>query len=123
MSGSPSNPAHPAEDPRDDTESAERRDGALVSEPRDPGDTRRPRREHPTAPYLEAIVSYGFRGSVRFHVPGHKGGSGTAHSRSTSARTSRASTPGPCPPPTSARRSWPLPPTAPGRRGFSPTGP
>ena len=30
----------------------------------------------PTAPYLEAIVSYGFRGSVRFHVPGHKGGPG-----------------------------------------------
>jgi lysine decarboxylase len=34
------------------------------------------RRELPTAPYLEAIVSYGFRGSVRFHVPGHKGGAG-----------------------------------------------
>lgn len=33
-------------------------------------------RELPTAPYLEAIVSYGFRGSVRFHVPGHKGGTG-----------------------------------------------
>ena len=32
--------------------------------------------ELPTAPYLEAIVSYGFRGSVRFHVPGHKGGPG-----------------------------------------------
>ena len=30
----------------------------------------------PTAPYLDAIVSYGFRGSVRFHVPGHKGGPG-----------------------------------------------
>jgi lysine decarboxylase len=38
---------------------------------------RRPHpRELPTAPYLEAIVSYGFRGSVRFHVPGHKGGAG-----------------------------------------------
>ncbi len=34
------------------------------------------RREMPTAPYLDAIVSYGFRGSVRFHVPGHKGGPG-----------------------------------------------
>jgi arginine decarboxylase len=33
-------------------------------------------RELPTAPYLEAIVSYGFRGSQRFHVPGHKGGPG-----------------------------------------------
>ncbi|MGH2856450.1 MAG: aminotransferase class I/II-fold pyridoxal phosphate-dependent enzyme, partial [Solirubrobacteraceae bacterium] len=37
---------------------------------------RRSARELPTAPYLEAIVSYGFRGSVRFHVPGHKGGPG-----------------------------------------------
>ncbi len=33
-------------------------------------------RELPTAPYLDAIVSYGFRGSVRFHTPGHKGGPG-----------------------------------------------
>ena len=32
--------------------------------------------EQPTAPYLDAIVSYGFRGSRRFHVPGHKGGAG-----------------------------------------------
>ena len=30
----------------------------------------------PTAPYLEAITAYGFRGSLRFHVPGHKGGDG-----------------------------------------------
>jgi arginine decarboxylase len=30
----------------------------------------------PTAPYLEAITAYGFRGSTRFHVPGHKGGAG-----------------------------------------------
>jgi arginine decarboxylase len=43
--------------------------------PRDGGPHRRPR-ELPTAPYLEAIVSYGFRGSQRFHVPGHKGGPG-----------------------------------------------
>ena len=28
----------------------------------------------PTAPYLDAVVAYGFRGSTRFHVPGHKGG-------------------------------------------------
>jgi arginine decarboxylase len=63
-------------DPRDDGEPAELRDGALVAEPRDAAEMRRPRREHPTAPYLEAIVSYGFRGSVRFHVPGHKGGAG-----------------------------------------------
>jgi len=30
----------------------------------------------PTAPYLDALVSYGFRGPTRFHVPGHKGGAG-----------------------------------------------
>ncbi len=30
----------------------------------------------PTTPYLEAITAYGFRGSTRFHVPGHKGGVG-----------------------------------------------
>ncbi len=52
-------------------------------EPREPDEPKdvideRPRRarELPTAPYLDAIVSYGFRGSVRFHVPGHKGGPG-----------------------------------------------
>jgi arginine decarboxylase len=38
--------------------------------------TQAPQHELPTAPYLDAIVSYGFRGSVRFHVPGHKGGPG-----------------------------------------------
>jgi arginine decarboxylase len=32
--------------------------------------------EQPTAPYLDAVVGYGFRGSGRFHVPGHKGGTG-----------------------------------------------
>ena len=32
--------------------------------------------DQPTAPYLEAITAYGFRGSLRFHVPGHKGGEG-----------------------------------------------
>jgi arginine decarboxylase len=35
-----------------------------------------PRSAQPTAPYLEAITAYGFRGSSRFHVPGHKGGEG-----------------------------------------------
>lgn len=30
----------------------------------------------PNAPYLEALVAYGFRGPTRFHVPGHKGGAG-----------------------------------------------
>src|SRR5213080_1502800 len=35
-----------------------------------------PPSEQPTAPYLEAVTAYGFRGSTRFHVPGHKGGEG-----------------------------------------------
>jgi arginine decarboxylase len=39
------------------------------------GATRTPAAQ-PTAPYLEAITAYGFRGSLRFHVPGHKGGPG-----------------------------------------------
>jgi arginine decarboxylase len=33
-------------------------------------------REQPTAPYLDAVVAYAFRGPARFHVPGHKGGPG-----------------------------------------------
>lgn len=32
--------------------------------------------ERPTAPYLDAVTAYAFRGSTRFHVPGHKGGEG-----------------------------------------------
>jgi lysine decarboxylase len=32
--------------------------------------------EQPDAPYLDAIWAYAFRGSTRFHVPGHKGGAG-----------------------------------------------
>jgi arginine decarboxylase len=32
--------------------------------------------EQPTAPYLDAVVAYAFRGSARYHVPGHKGGPG-----------------------------------------------
>ena len=32
--------------------------------------------EQPTAPYLDAVVGYAFRGPARFHVPGHKGGHG-----------------------------------------------
>src|SRR5918996_1801313 len=32
--------------------------------------------EQPTAPYLDAVVAYAFRGTGRYHVPGHKGGSG-----------------------------------------------
>src|SRR3954463_557071 len=32
--------------------------------------------DQPSAPYLDAVVAYGFRGPGRFHVPGHKGGPG-----------------------------------------------
>src|SRR3954454_13230635 len=32
--------------------------------------------DQPTAPYLDAVVAYGFRASPRFHVPGHKAGTG-----------------------------------------------
>src|SRR5918998_593373 len=32
--------------------------------------------DQPSAPYLDAVVAYAFRGSARFHVPGHKGGPG-----------------------------------------------
>src|SRR4051794_13902112 len=32
--------------------------------------------EQPNAPYLEAVVGYAFRGTARYHVPGHKGGPG-----------------------------------------------
>jgi arginine decarboxylase len=32
--------------------------------------------EQPTAPYLDAVVAYAFRGPARYHVPGHKGGPG-----------------------------------------------
>jgi arginine decarboxylase len=32
--------------------------------------------EQPTAPYLDAVVAYSFRGPARYHVPGHKGGPG-----------------------------------------------
>jgi arginine/lysine/ornithine decarboxylase len=32
--------------------------------------------EQPNAPYLDAVVAYAFRGTARYHVPGHKGGHG-----------------------------------------------
>jgi arginine decarboxylase len=44
-----------------------------------PGSDPAPRpvdRRQPTAPYLDALVAYGFRGPTRFHGPGHKGGAG-----------------------------------------------
>jgi lysine decarboxylase len=48
-------------------------DGSLTDVP-SRGDT--PHSTQPAAPYLEAVTAYGFRGSTRFHVPGHKGGPG-----------------------------------------------
>src|SRR3954462_6732682 len=35
-----------------------------------------PPSEQPAAPYLDALVAHAFRGTGRFHVPGHKGGPG-----------------------------------------------
>jgi arginine decarboxylase len=35
-----------------------------------------PHPDQPTAPYLDAVVAYAFRGPARYHVPGHKGGPG-----------------------------------------------
>ncbi len=52
------------------------REQPAVSAPRDPGAGVVPVSGQPTAPYLEAVTAYGFRGSTRFHVPGHKGGGG-----------------------------------------------
>ena len=46
-----------------DTEPPVLRDAPLASDGR---------AQQPTAPYLDAVVSYGFRGPARFHVPGHK---------------------------------------------------
>ena len=81
---------------------------ARVAGNRRPAETERARQRtspaQPTAPYLEAVTAYGFRGSTRFHVPGHKGGdgadpglrtrSGSGRCCSTSRRTSRGSTSG-----------------------------
>jgi arginine decarboxylase len=53
--------------------------GASAEEPGQPAPAvpdPRPSPPQPTAPYLEAVTAYGFRGSTRFHVPGHKGGDG-----------------------------------------------
>jgi lysine decarboxylase len=48
-------------------------DGSLTDVPARSGP---PPSTQPTAPYLEAVTAYGFRGSTRFHIPGHKGGEG-----------------------------------------------
>ena len=82
-----------------------------------------------TAPYLEALASYGFRGPTRFHVPGHKGGAGRrprpaprdrrgGADCSTSRRTSRGSTSARRRRRTSAPRRSPPTCTAPQRTWF-----
>jgi lysine decarboxylase len=53
------------------TDVTEAADGSLTDAP-----ARIPPSTQPTAPYLEAVTAYGFRGSTRFHIPGHKGGDG-----------------------------------------------
>jgi arginine decarboxylase len=58
-----------------DREPRPRGDSGVIA-PRDPGAAAVPSARQPTAPYLEAVTAYGFRGSTRFHVPGHKGGDG-----------------------------------------------
>ena len=55
------------------TDITETTDGQLTDVPSRSGP---PPSRQPTAPYLEAVTAYGFRGSSRFHVPGHKGGDG-----------------------------------------------
>ncbi|MBV8956694.1 MAG: aminotransferase class V-fold PLP-dependent enzyme [Solirubrobacterales bacterium] len=51
-------------------------DSALTDVPSRGETAEGPPAAQPTAPYLDAITAYGFRGSTRFHVPGHKGGAG-----------------------------------------------
>src|SRR5258707_4057688 len=55
------------------TDLSETTDGNLTDVPARPVP---PTSTQPTAPYLEAVTAYGFRGSTRFHIPGHKGGEG-----------------------------------------------
>jgi arginine decarboxylase len=50
-----------------------RRAAVTATEPLQSAEQIREPAAQPTAPYLEAITAYGFRGSLRFHVPGHKG--------------------------------------------------
>src|SRR5215213_6417496 len=53
--------------------------GALNSRPEEQArdnEVRAVSDEQPNAPYLEAVVAYAFRGTARYHVPGHKGGPG-----------------------------------------------
>src|SRR3954469_17353629 len=89
--------------------------------------------EQPTAPYLDALIAHAFRGTGRFHVPGHKGGPGAdpALRFAFGDRALAVDIPqdiegidlGPSPRPTNAPSSWPRRPTAPSGRGFSPTAP
>jgi hypothetical protein len=80
-----------------------------------------PPSEQPTAPYLDAVSAYGFRGSTRFHVPGHKGGEG-ADPGLRAALGHRAlllDVPQDIEGVDLGRSSWPPRHTAPGGPGFS----
>ena len=46
--------------------------------------------EQPTAPYLEAVVAYAFRGPARYHVPGPQGRAGRRPGRAQGDRRRRA---------------------------------
>src|SRR3954467_14149080 len=89
--------------------------------------------DQPTAPYLAAVIAYGFRGSTRFHVPGHKAGNGADLGVRTAIgwQTLKLDIPqdiwgvdlGPSPSRSSAPSSSPPRPTAPRAPGSSPTAP
>jgi arginine decarboxylase len=66
-------PAQPEQAQPEQAGTAITGDGNLTDVPLRAGP---PRSHQPTAPYMEAVTAYGFRGSARFHVPGHKGGAG-----------------------------------------------
>ena len=115
--------------PPQERQGAEASIAMAVGEDRGPA-SRRP--EQPTAPYLDAVWAYAFRGSTRFHVPGHKGGAGADPGlRSALGETALAvDVPadihgidlGPSPTPTERAERSPPRPTAPRARGSSPTG-
>ena len=88
--------------------------------------------EQPTAPYLDAVVAYGFRGPGRFHVPGPQGRRGRRSRPAPRDRRRRAADRHPAGHPrhrprarsrrpTSGPSRWPPRPTARRARGSSPT--
>ena len=90
--------------------------------------------EQPTAPYLDAVVAYAFRGPARYHVPGPQGRarapipacarrSARTPWPPTCRRTSTGSTSGRRRRRTSAPSASPPRPSAPSARSSSPTAP